>query len=122
MINNVDALEILKIGVIGLGFLLALLAFFLLRNEQNKAQARPSILSVVKLFMAFSLVLCLIGLFAELFPEANSSKQHVASLEKENERLKVISERLEKTCDYIRTSNWLDCSDEARKSLSQWCN
>lgn len=119
--TNVDALEILKLGVIGLGFLLAALAFHLLRIEQGRPEPRPSILSSVKLFMAFSLVLCAIGLVAQLYPDVNTSKQHIARLEQENKNLKDISGRFERTCSYIQTTNWLDRSDDARKDLSQWC-
>lgn len=72
-----DAYRILSYGTIGLGFLLALLAFRLLSTEQRKDSPRRSILNSTYVFMAFSLTLCIIGLASELlkptFIERNPS-------------------------------------------------
>jgi hypothetical protein len=119
--TNVDVVQILQIGVIGLGFLLALLAFWLLRNEQHKQEPNSQILKNVSIFMFFSMVLCVIGLAAQLLPETHFDKQRIVELEGINQKLAEEAERFGKTCEHIRTTNWLDEGSEARKSLSQWC-
>lgn len=56
------ASQILKYGPIGLGLLLAVLAFRLLKQEQSQKSPRKSMLRAILFFMAFSLTLCLVGL------------------------------------------------------------
>src|SRR5262245_54273185 len=58
-------LKILGLGVIGLGFLLALLAYQLLRQEQAKAQTNPDVLRSIYFFMGFSVILCVIGIVSQ---------------------------------------------------------
>jgi hypothetical protein len=64
--NKIDVAQILSYGVIGLGFLLALLAFWLLTREQKKRKPDSNILRATYVFMAFSVALCAIGGVAEL--------------------------------------------------------
>ncbi len=66
MFENVNPYDILGYGVIGLGFLLALLAFRLLAQEQ-KREPRSSIIKATYTFMAFSVVLCVIGFAAQVY-------------------------------------------------------
>ncbi len=61
-----DLLAILQIGVIGLGFLLAVLAYHLLTKEQKQSTPRPDFLKSIYNFMCFSVVLCVIGIAAQL--------------------------------------------------------
>ncbi len=63
---DLNVVSILQMGVTGLGFLLALLAYWLLSKEQRQDKPRPSILQSVRVFMAFSFSLCLIGLVPQV--------------------------------------------------------
>lgn len=62
----IEPYKILGYGVSGLGFLLALLAYFLLRHEQRAAEPRPSILRAVNTFMVFAAALTVLGLTSEI--------------------------------------------------------
>lgn len=61
-ILELPIVDILGMGSTGLGFLLAFLAFRMLRSEQHKESVRKPMLYAVFVFMAFSLALCLIGI------------------------------------------------------------
>lgn len=62
-----DVVSILQIGVIGLGFLLAVLAYHLLTKEQKQDKPRSEILKSVYIFMFFSVVLCVVGIVSQVF-------------------------------------------------------
>jgi hypothetical protein len=62
---NFDPTKILNYGVIGLGFLLAFLAYRLLTKEQQKQEPQRSMLTAIYVFMFFSFALCVIGLASE---------------------------------------------------------
>jgi hypothetical protein len=68
---NFDVVDILRIGVIGLGFLLALLAYKLLSNKGNKQEPRQSIINATYVFMVFSIACLGIGLLSKVFKEKN---------------------------------------------------
>jgi O-antigen ligase len=57
-------IDALKYGLIGLGFLLALLSFILLQSEQRRNPPRQLIFRQIYLFMAFSLCMMAFGLFS----------------------------------------------------------
>lgn len=57
--------EILKYGVIGLGFLLSFLAYRLLSQEQKIEVPRKPILVSIYVFMTFAITLCMIGFFSK---------------------------------------------------------
>lgn len=61
-----DVVSILQIGVIGLGFLLAVLSYHLLTKEQKQDNPRPEILKSVYIFMFFSVVLCVVGIISQV--------------------------------------------------------
>ncbi len=63
---DLNVVSILQLGVTGLGFLLALLAYWLLSKEQRQNEPRPSSLQSVRLFMWFSVSLCVIGLVPQV--------------------------------------------------------
>jgi hypothetical protein len=63
---QIDPAKILSYGVIGLGFLLALLAYFLLQREQRAVEPRRSILKAIKEFMIFAVVVGCLGLAGEI--------------------------------------------------------
>ena len=56
--------EMLKYGIAGLGALLAILTFLLIVNAQRNVNKKPGLIFAVYIFMAFSIALILVGLFA----------------------------------------------------------
>jgi uncharacterized FlaG/YvyC family protein len=73
--DGINAYDILKLGVIGLGFLLALLAYRLLRAEQKRDTSRPAIIRSIYVFMGFSLLLCIVGFFSEFAKDSASTDE-----------------------------------------------
>lgn len=65
MLENIDFASILKLGFVGIGFLLAGLAFLLLKAEQSKDSPRPNMITPIYVFMGFSLVLAGAALFLQ---------------------------------------------------------
>lgn len=70
---NINPYEILSYGVIGLGFLLALFSYRLLSIEQKKENPRRGILKAINTFMAFSIIMCSVGIVGEIVKN-NSDK------------------------------------------------
>jgi hypothetical protein len=66
-----NVVDILQAGVIGLGFLLALLAYHLLTKEQKQETPRSGIINSIYVFMFFSVVLCVIGIFSQTYQSKN---------------------------------------------------
>lgn len=60
-----DIPGILKFGIIGLGAILAILTFWLLRGEQRKPEASRRMISAIFTFMVFSLFLVTLGLLSK---------------------------------------------------------
>jgi len=79
------AVEVLKLGVIGLGFVLAFMAFTLLLREQRKAEPHDRVLKAVYVFMAFSLMLSGLGLYAQMGTDRGDNA--MADLERANDSL-----------------------------------
>ncbi|CAB1057287.1 hypothetical protein D1BOALGB6SA_2026 [Olavius sp. associated proteobacterium Delta 1] len=73
IISNIDPKNILGYGVIGLGFLLAFMAYNLLRKEQSKEQPSRNILRSIYFFMGFSLLVISIGVLSE-FIKSNTMR------------------------------------------------
>ncbi|MFC1822659.1 hypothetical protein ACFL9T_08125 [Thermodesulfobacteriota bacterium] len=65
--DNIDVVKILSYGTIGLGFLLALLAYFLLSREQKKKRPRSDILKTIKIFLLFFLLIIVLCAFIECY-------------------------------------------------------
>jgi len=61
-----DIITILGFGAIGLGFLLSLFAYNLLRAEQQKDPPRPPVLRAIMMFMAFCVIIMVLGLYTSL--------------------------------------------------------
>lgn len=70
--ETLNAFEILSYGVIGLGFLLAVLAYMLLLKEQKLKDPRASMLNAINRFMLFSVFLCSIGIVSEIVKSFNN--------------------------------------------------
>jgi hypothetical protein len=64
-LNAIDPVRILSYGAVGLGFLLAFLAYRLLAKEQAGARPRPTMIRAIYSFMGFSFLLCLLGFVGE---------------------------------------------------------
>ena len=60
--------EILSYGMPGLGFLLALFTFGLIKLEQKKSRPRKPILIAIYVFMGFAVIIFLMGTYLNLFP------------------------------------------------------
>lgn len=93
--ETLNAFEILSYGVIGLGFLLAVLAYILLLKEQKLAEPRQSMLNAINRFMLFSVVLCSIGIVSELLKGFNNGSTSSSIVPKSN--LDEIVAELRKT-------------------------
>ena len=65
ILNKLDFVQILSIGISGFGFLLILLAFLLIYREQNRPQEpRKGIISTIRYFMALNfLSVVVVGFF-----------------------------------------------------------
>ncbi|PCJ22895.1 MAG: hypothetical protein COA96_13120 [SAR86 cluster bacterium] len=63
--ESLDFYKILSYGAIGLGCILAFLAYKLLRKEQNWKVPRESILKSINIYMGFSIVLTVVGFVTE---------------------------------------------------------
>jgi len=64
LLGKLDIVEILKIGAIGLGFLLALLSFLLIKEEQKKKKPSKVIINATRTFMFFSIVILILGILS----------------------------------------------------------
>lgn len=79
------AVAVLKLGVIGLGFILAFMAFALLYREQRKPEPHSVVLRAIYIFMGFSLVLSGFGLYAQLGSDRSGHEFEI--LQREKDRL-----------------------------------
>ncbi|MEJ2122546.1 MAG: hypothetical protein P8Z76_17965, partial [Alphaproteobacteria bacterium] len=64
---RIDPANILNYGAIGLGFLLAFLAYRLIAKEQKHESPRKTLLRAVYVFMLFSVTLTVMGFTSEYF-------------------------------------------------------
>lgn len=64
-IKNINAVEILKLGAIGLGFLLAVLSFLIINKEQRKKNPSGLILKITQTFMVFSISMVILSIVSE---------------------------------------------------------
>ncbi len=76
-----NIVEILRLGAVGLVFLLAALAFRLLLKEQAREHPRELILRSVRTFMIFAVILALIGTSPEVLPLLVGSRQTAGKTE-----------------------------------------
>ena len=64
--------EILSYGMPGLGFLLALFTFGLIKLEQKKSKPRKSILIAIYVFMGFAVIIFLMGTYLKALELMNT--------------------------------------------------
>lgn len=92
--DKINLFELLSYGAIGLGCILAVLAYFLLKNEQKQKDIRGQMLTAIYVFMGFSVLLVLMGFVSEYFQDSklraklNETEHALVALEKENDRIK----------------------------------
>jgi hypothetical protein len=79
--ENLNVVEILKIGLPGLVFLLSALSFKLLSQEQAKEHPRTNILNSIKLFMFINVLLAVLTLASPLIDNMLRPKSEIASVE-----------------------------------------
>ncbi len=96
-----DVVSILQIGVVGLGFLLAFLAYKLLTQEQNRHPPRNRILLGIYVFMFFSVCLVILGGTFKAVPEwleylRSSDATLLKKLDKRNTEYDVLKEENKK--------------------------
>ena len=72
--KDINVFQILSLGVIGLGFFLALFSYKLLSTEQKKDEPRPAIIKAIYGFMLFSISLCIVGFLGETFHNNKGTK------------------------------------------------
>jgi hypothetical protein len=114
------ALKILELGVIGLGFLLALLAYQLLKEAQKKEQPSDAVLRSVYFFMGFSVILCIIGVVSQyldqrrtlgqLTNELSAQKTKYDDLVMSRQRLSLVSGRITKPTRGTVVGTTLECT------------
>ncbi|UUF16718.1 MULTISPECIES: hypothetical protein [Flavobacterium] len=72
ILEKLDIVEILKIGSIGLGFLLALMSYQLIKREQVKEEPNALFLKSAQIFMFFSIIIMALGIFSEFIKTKTS--------------------------------------------------
>ena len=103
--ETLNIVKLLSYGAIGLGCILAILAYLLLREEQKQASPRKSILNSIYVFMGFSLALSLFGFGAELWKDSQLTS------------IRAVQEDLAKSRETVETLRGK--LDEANQDLSQ---
>ncbi|MEE9523875.1 MAG: hypothetical protein V3V59_03880 [Thermodesulfovibrionales bacterium] len=96
--NDLPVVEILKVGLSGLVFLIALLGYQLLRKEQEKDEPRDKILKTVLVFVLLCFIMALIVGGIELvkfFTDSTSNSQDTAIKEKLEKKDLMITARKE---------------------------
>jgi len=90
--ENLNIVEILKLGFVGFAFLLAFLTYKLLSNEQRKTEPKKILIIAIYVFMFFALILAGAGLFADLSkysPSLNSNKSYDTTILDEIQKLRL---------------------------------
>lgn len=81
MLENLNALEILKLGFVGIALLLAVLTYLLLLAEQKvQPSPRVNMLRMIGAFMAFSLILATGSFFIQIQPDSERLNDYKTTL------------------------------------------
>lgn len=75
MFENMDVVEILRVGPPGLVFLLSLAAYSLLHQEQKKAKPSEKIIGCIKQFMYINILLAGLTLISPILEMFNPTEQ-----------------------------------------------
>jgi hypothetical protein len=84
--------DILGMGSAGLGFLLAFLSFRMLSREQRNESVRKPMLYAVYVFMVFSIVLCMIGIFGQPLTAAGNPVEPVDNSDNQAHCQKMLTD------------------------------
>ncbi len=88
-LNDIDVFQILSLGAVGLGFFFGIFAFRLLSSEQKEKEPRQKIIHSIYVFMLFSIVLVVLGIWGK-----TSDKSRETPLDASNdETLKALFEK-----------------------------
>jgi hypothetical protein len=120
-VDNINLLDALRYGVIGLSAILAILAYVLLSSEQKRDKPRENILSSIKLFMLFSALLTLVGFGSEAI-KPRSSTTGVESFEAISQKTKletllVFTSGLSKSESSLKPIDKLDKISASQKTF-----
>lgn len=82
-LGALDIPKILGYGALGFGAILAVLAFRLLRREQDQTAARPQIVHLIYAYLSFALLLSVLGFGAEIYRDktVRQRDQRIVELE-----------------------------------------
>lgn len=67
--KDIDVFQILSLGAVGLGFFFGIFAFRLLSTEQKVKEPRQKIIHSIYIFMGFSIILVVLGIWGRSFEE-----------------------------------------------------
>ena len=77
MFDDLNVLEILKLGFVGIAFVLAALAYLLLKAEQKMDRPRKKMIHPIYAFMAFSLILAGLSFYLQYKSDPSSENEVV---------------------------------------------
>ena len=97
--TNLNVVEILRLGVVGLAFLLAFLAYAILRKEQDLTRPRSMMLAAAYIFMVFSIVMCGLTIF-------NGIKEKMLANEAAQRQSQVAADTEQRRIEAIPTITW----------------
>lgn len=104
--KDLNVIEILKLGLIGLGFLLALFSYYLLRQEMRRDNIRPKAISAIKFFMLFSTTISILTIFWEVFKQPDNLKIIFGNREFSVSPLKPVNISQVNASDYYINSDY----------------
>jgi hypothetical protein len=96
--NDISVVEILKVGLSGLVFLIAFLGYHLLRKEQERDEPRDTVFKTVLAFIVLCFIMALMvgGLeLIKFFSDSNSHSQESATKEQLDKKDTIISSQKE---------------------------
>lgn len=107
--------DYLKYGAVGLCAILALLSYFLLQREQSKDNVRDNMVSTIYVFMAFSLVLAIMGFGSELYTSSVNTIHQEEIQAIENKHLELVQ-------DYRQTLSNINTQMNSKVAIEKCVN
>jgi hypothetical protein len=74
LLKNLDVVAVLSLGATGLGFFLAIFAYWLLGREQRVNRPRANMLKAINIYMVFAILLVMLGIFGRFLDKHSISK------------------------------------------------
>jgi hypothetical protein len=72
--------------------------------------------------MAFSLALCVLGAAPDVLKQFRSENQKDLEIEDLKRRLDLVTKKLSDTCNFVRSTSWLNHNDGARNAITAHCS